>query len=105
MAGRFWFGHNLPTEFQDSAVRDLLSFNGQLHFRCRSCNEITWADITFGTHCIKTGTRLPCPNCRQDQLSPVKFIAIASRLCAACGTQSFAPLESAFSCPACGGKK
>src|SRR4051794_14837108 len=44
---RFWFGKNLPSEYADPTVIDHLSFNGQLHLRCRSCGEYIWGDITF----------------------------------------------------------
>lgn len=44
----FWFGTELPSEFTNPVVNRCLSFNGQLHFRCLSCNEIAWVDVTIG---------------------------------------------------------
>jgi DNA-directed RNA polymerase subunit RPC12/RpoP len=104
MSGRFWFGSSIPGEFRDSAIRDLLSFNGQLHFRCGNCEEVIWADITFGKHAIKSGDSFPCPNCRHKRLDVLKFDAIESRLCATCGSQSFMAPQDLFTCSVCRGK-
>src|SRR5262245_47627835 len=104
MTGRFWFGLKAPREFRDPAVRDLLSFNGQLHFRCRSCHEVIWADITFGKAMMKSdGPDFPCPNCRQQPLDVIRFVAIESRSCSTCGAQAFGSPGDTFSCSLCGG--
>jgi len=97
----FWLGKDLPTEFADPVVRDHLSFNGQLHFRCRSCEEVIWGDVTFAKSLLERGTGFPCPNCRQQALDVVKFIAIESRLCRQCGVQCFAHPEDEFECVVC----
>src|ERR1700730_10579605 len=96
-----WFGTDLPTQFADPVVRDHLSFNGQLHFRCGSCDEVIWADVTFAKHLLKNGTVFPCPNCRQQDLAIVKFMATESRLCRGCGAQSLANPEDEFACEVC----
>jgi hypothetical protein len=100
---RFWHGRNVPTEFQDTAVASHLSFNGQLHFKCEACGEVTWADITFGTQLLKYGSAFPCPNCRANQLAPLKFLAAESRLCRTCASRTFAAPEDSFTCVLCGG--
>lgn len=106
MIDHFWFGKSLPTEFQDSIVREHLSFNGQLHFRCHACEEIVWADdVTFGKALIESGYDFPCPNCRRQKLDVVRFFAIDSRPCRRCGSHSFARPEDPFSCSVCHGDR
>ncbi len=102
--GRFWHGKNIPTLFQDPVFTPHLSFNGQLHFRCEGCREIIWADITFGKHLLQSESRFPCPNCRADQLEPAIFVAVESRLCRTCATQTFARPNDRFTCSLCGGR-
>src|SRR5215213_298060 len=97
----FWFGKGLPSEFNDSLVLNHLSFNGQLHFSCRSCNEIIWGDVTFAKHMLKSGIGFPCPNCRNQNLEIIRFTATESRLCKICGTHFFARPEEDFKCDIC----
>jgi CHAT domain len=98
---QFWFGKDLPIQFASPLVKDHLSFNGQLHFRCRSCNEVTWGDVTFATLLLKGEEKFPCPNCRKQALEVIQFIAVESRLCKHCGTQSFAHPKNEFECMVC----
>lgn len=97
----FWFGKVLPTGFANPVVRDHLSFNGQLHFRCRSCREVIWGDVIFAKLLLESGMGFPCPNCRQQPLDIIQFSAIESRLCRTCGAQSFANPEDEFECAVC----
>lgn len=101
MMNRFWFGKNVPTEYADLLVKDNLSFNGQLHLRCRSCGAFIWGEIIFTKQIFKTGQGFPCPNCRQKELDVVKFVAVESRLCTLCGEQAFASPEVEFECTLC----
>src|SRR4051812_1414688 len=101
MMNRFWFGKNVPTEYADLLVKDNLSFNGQLHLRCRSCGAFIWGEIIFTKQIFKTGQGFPCPNCRQKELDVVKFVAVESRLCTLCGEQAFASAEDEFECTLC----
>lgn len=101
----FWFGKDLPAEFSDTIVRDQLSFNGQIHFRCPSCDEVTWVDITYAKTFIKSGSDFSCPNCKHLGFDVVKFMAIESRLCTACASQSFASPEDDFECSVCHARK
>src|SRR5690242_18852745 len=96
-----FFGNDLPPEFADPVVRDHLSFNGQLHFRCSSCGETIWGEVTFAKSLIEHKAEFPCPNCRHQELEIIQFLAIESRLCEQCGTQCFARPEDAFECAVC----
>ncbi len=100
--GRFWFGRNLPTDFQDPIVLSNLSFNGQLHFLCSACDEVIWADPTFGRHTLETGSSRPCPKCKSNQFTPIAYAAIDSRLCQQCLTQAFTQPGAPFTCAFCG---
>jgi len=100
----FWFGKAFPTAFATPVVRGHLSFNGQLHFQCRSCNEIIWGDVVFAKLLLESGTAFPCPNCRQQCLEVVQFRAIESRICTTCAEQSFALPEDEFECAVCHGR-
>lgn len=101
----FWLGKDLPSEYGDPAIRDHLSFNGQLHFRCPSCHEVTWGDITFSKTYLKSGKGIPCSNCRHQETEIVQFQAIESRICKSCGTQSFARQEDEYECSICRSRK
>lgn len=96
-----FFGSDLPLEFADPVVKGHLSFNGQLHFRCSSCGETIWGEVTFAKLLIESEAEFPCPNCRNQDLDIIRFSAIESRLCEQCGSQRFARPEEKFECSIC----
>lgn len=63
----------LPPEFAEPAVQAALSFNGQLHFICANCNEVTWAEVTYGKSVLSGEATPACPHCRIPRLQLVKF--------------------------------
>ena len=65
----------LPPEFAEPAVQAALSFNGQLHFICRNCNEVTWAEVAYGKSVLSGEVTPSCPHCRMPRLELVKFEA------------------------------
>lgn len=68
----------LPREFAEPAAQGALSFNGQLHFKCGNCHEISWADVKYGKSVLSGAVTPRCPNCETPRLQLIKFDAHGS---------------------------
>ncbi|VGO12691.1 hypothetical protein PDESU_01244 [Pontiella desulfatans] len=97
----------LPAEFTDPIVKGQLSFNGQLHFRCRSCDEVSWIDVTLGKLLLASkiqgikNKELSCPKCKKNEFESICFEAFECRLCNKCGSSSYASRSESFECGTC----